>query len=193
MNVHQTSRTEQISQVLLDRFLAPYKEDCRYLKRAEFQYLDGAVDRPATEQSWLISGDFAIPESCYIDDTGHFNSVEFNICYNQLFYIMIAYLVEHRLLKVMSDWDLEVFKRRQLSDFLITNFSSKFKQPINSDSFQGELSIDRCFARRDLILLKTSCAFFDQNGRAEGEVTIAILNKQSSRSLELLQHSALSP
>ncbi|NEQ25823.1 MAG: hypothetical protein F6K28_43565, partial [Microcoleus sp. SIO2G3] len=188
INTHAASiETEQVSQALLDRFLAPYKEDCRYLKRAQFQHLDNATSH--SEFPWLISGNFAIPESCYIDDTGHFNSVEFNICYNQLFYIMIAYLVENKLLRAMSDWDLEVFKRRQLSDFLITNFSSKFKQPINSDSFQGELSIDRCSARRDLILLKTSCAFFDQNGRSEGEVTIAILNKQSSRSLEELQHS----
>ncbi len=174
------AKRAQVSQTLLDRFLAPYKPDCRYLKQAQFHDFRSAMS-PASrsEFSWLISGDLAIPESCYIDDTGHFNSVEFNICYNQLCYIMIAYLIEHQILAVMSDWTLDMFERRQLSDFLITSFSSKFRQPINSDSFQGELSIDRCSARSHLILLKTTCAFFDQNGRAEGEVTIAVLNKQS--------------
>jgi len=176
------TKTSQVSQVLLDRFLAPYKADCRYLKQAQFHDFSSAMSPTScseSECSWLISGDFAIPESCYIDDTGHFNSVEFNICYNQLCYIMLAYLIEHQMLAVMSDWTLDTFKRRQLSDFLITGFSSKFRQPINSDSFQGELSINRCSARRNLIILKTTCAFFDRNGRAEGEVTIAVLNKQS--------------
>ena len=40
----------------------------------------------------LISakGRFSIPDSCYIDDTGHFNAVEFNICFNQLAYVPSA-------------------------------------------------------------------------------------------------------
>ncbi|NJR65313.1 MAG: hypothetical protein HC772_08340, partial [Leptolyngbyaceae cyanobacterium CRU_2_3] len=74
MTVQQTLPTmEEVSQELLDTFLAPYKEHCRYLKRAQFQ---SPVISTGREQSWLINGDFAIPESCYIDDTGHFNSVE---------------------------------------------------------------------------------------------------------------------
>ncbi|MEI6430205.1 MAG: FcoT family thioesterase [Pseudanabaena sp. ELA607] len=183
-SLENSSDTEDVSQVLLDRFLTPYKPNCRYLKQAQFHYLDSKVNAMSNsklERNWVFKGDFAIPESCYIDDTGHFNSVEFNICYNQLFYIMMAYLIERQMLVAMSDWDLDTFKCRQLSDFLITNFSSKFRQPINSDRFKGELSIDRCSARRELILLKTSCAFLDQNGRAEGEVTIAVLNKQLER------------
>jgi hypothetical protein len=191
MNVHQTSATvEEVSQELLDTFLAPYKEHCRYLKRAEFEYVDSVTSQ---ERSWLINGEFAIPESCYIDDTGHFNSVEFNICYNQLFYIMIAHSVKHKLLAAMNDWDLATFKRRQLSDFLIVRFSSTFKQPMNSDCFQGTLSINRCSVRSNLIMLKTSCAFSDRNGGSgsgsEGEVTIAVLNDQSSRSPESIQGS----
>ena len=191
MNTQQTfSTVEEVSQELLATFLSPYKENCRYLKRARFQHPVGATGH---EQSWRINGDFAIPESCYIDDTGHFNSVEFNICYNQLFYIMIAHLVQHKLLAAMNDWDLTTFKRRQLSDFLIVKFSSTFKQPMNSDCFQGTLSINRCSARSNLILLKTSCAFSDHQdgsgGESEGEVTIAILNGASSRALESIQSS----
>jgi hypothetical protein len=168
---------EAVSQGLVNSFLSPYKPDCRYLKRAEFQFIDG--ETPSTQaDSWLIRGDFSIPESCYIDDTGHFNSVEFNICYNQLFYIMVAHLVQHRMLEALQDWDLAMFKRRQLSDFLIVKFSSTFKQPINSRAFQGTLLIDRCSVRSNLTLLKTSCAFYGQTGWSEGEVTIAVVDQQ---------------
>ncbi|MBF2047253.1 MAG: hypothetical protein IGS54_07800 [Elainella sp. C42_A2020_010] len=185
MNINQTfSRVEEVSQALLERFLAPYKVDCRYLKQAHFQYPDRSDPTSKTDGEgqgiWFMKGEFAIPESCYIDDTGHFNSVEFNICYNQLFYIMIAYLVQHKLLKEMSDWDLDIYQRRQLNDFLIVKFSSTFKQPINSDAFQGALSINKCSTRNNLILIKTSCAFYDAKGWSEGDVTIAILNDQSN-------------
>ncbi|MEO1375818.1 MAG: FcoT family thioesterase, partial [Cyanobacteria bacterium J06635_10] len=65
-----------------------------------YRFLNSNLSLPPTT-------DFSIPESCYIDDTGHFNSVEFNICYNQLFYIIIAYLIKNQLLEVMKDWNLE--------------------------------------------------------------------------------------
>ena len=64
---------------LLARVLTPYKPHCRYLRTAAVRY--------ATARSIAAaSGTFSIPESCYIASTGHFNAVEFNICYNQLTY-----------------------------------------------------------------------------------------------------------
>ncbi|MGW6540873.1 FcoT family thioesterase [Streptomyces sp. NPDC055051] len=52
----------------------------------------GADGRPLTG-----SGMFTIPEPCYIDDTGHFNAVEFNICYNQLAYYTLAAMIRDRV------------------------------------------------------------------------------------------------
>ncbi|MEG4118241.1 FcoT family thioesterase [Microcoleus sp. N9_B4] len=187
MDINQKfTKIDDVSQDLLDAFLEPYKENCKYLKKAQFQYPEPS-DLPDRSRSknqglWFIKADFSIPESCYIADTGHFNSVEFNICYNQLFYILIAYLVANKLLEVMKDWDLEIYKRRQLSDFLIVKFSSNFRKPVNSKNFQGTLSINKFSARSGLIMLKTSCAFYDHNGGwSEGDVTIAILNAKSSQ------------
>jgi hypothetical protein len=183
MNIHQKfAKVDDVRQDLLKVFLEPYKEDCRYLKQAQFQYPDSSdlINKSKDDEQglWFAKADFAIPESCYIDDTGHFNSVEFNICYNQLFYIMIAYLVEHNLMKEMKNWDLQTYKRRQLSDFLIVKFFSTFKKQIDSSNFQGTLSINKCSGRGNLIILKTSCAFYDDNGGwSEGDVTIAILNE----------------
>ncbi|MBP5971286.1 hypothetical protein HW132_00690 [Brasilonema sp. CT11] len=189
MNINQKfTKVDDVSQDLLDVFLEPYKENCKYLKKAQFQDKETSrlIKKSNSENQglWFIQADFSIPESCYIADTGHFNSVEFNICYNQLFYILIAYLVKNHLLEVMKDWNLETYKRRQLSDFLIVNFSSTFKKPINSRNFQGTLSINKYSARSKLIMLKTSCTFYDNNGGwSEGDVTIAILNSQPEETI----------
>lgn len=197
MDINQKiAKIDEVNQNLLEKFLEPYKEDCKYLKNAQFQYLQTSdlLDKSKSEHQflWLIKADFSILESCYIADTGHFNSVEFNICYNQLFYIMIAYLIENKLLDVMNDWNLETYKRRQLSDFLIVKFSSTFKKPINSSNFQGTLSINKYSARGDLIMLKTSCAFYDRNGGwSEGDVTIAILNRKPEKTIDSCPETVL--
>lgn len=197
MDINQKiAKIDEVNQNLLEKFLEPYKEDCKYLKNAQFQYLQTSdlLDKSKSEHQflWLIKADFSILESCYIADTGHFNSVEFNICYNQLFYIMIAYLIENKLLDVMNDWNLETYKRRQLSDFLIVKFSSTFKKPINSNNFQGTLSINKYSARGDLIMLKTSCAFYDRNGGwSEGDVTIAILNRKPEKTIDSCPETVL--
>ena len=197
MDINQKfTKVDYVSQDLLGVFLEPYKENCKYLKNAQIQYPEPSYSLVKSKSDnaglWFIKADFSITESCYIADTGHFNSVEFNICYNQLFYILIAYLVKNKLLEVMKDWDLAIYKRRQLSDFLIVHFSSTFKKPVNSNNFQGTLSINKSSARSGLIMLKTSCAFYDHNGGwSEGDVTIAILNSKPEKAINNSPESVL--
>ena len=86
MNINQKfTKVDDVSQDLLDVFLEPYKENCKYLKKAQFQDKETSrlIKKSNSENQglWFIQADFSIPESCYIADTGHFNSVEFNICY----------------------------------------------------------------------------------------------------------------
>lgn len=63
---------------LLAQVLNPYKAHCKYLKSAQ------VTKEGDPHDGGRVIGrcEFSIPQSCYIDDTGHFNSVEFNICYN---------------------------------------------------------------------------------------------------------------
>jgi hypothetical protein len=168
---------------LLSLVLRPYRaKNCQYLRTAVLEL--------AQNQLPTVSGDFEIGESCYIDDTGHFNSVEFNICYNQLIYYLIAKSVQEGLLPALRGWTLDDFWRSQLPDILITSFSSSFKRKMQARRFFGSVSledvvrVDKSAWSQSLIVLHTSCRFWDEppvnrggpGGLSVGKVTIAITN-----------------
>lgn len=160
---------------LLSAVLRPYWVHCQYLKTAVVKV--GRDDEPT------VAGDFEIGESCYINETGHFNAVEFNICYNQLAYYLIAKSVKEGLLPALRNWTLEDFWRLQLPDILIVDFRSSFKRKMRGKSFSGSVSVTDvvCLQKSDcwnpLIVLYTSCLFWDEpDGLATGKVTLAITN-----------------
>lgn len=160
---------------LLAAVLSPYKPHCRYLESA----LVEVPARPA-EHVVLARGVFGIPESCYIDDTGHFNSVEFNLCYNQLVYTLMAQCVAEQLLPEFAAWTVDEYLARQLPDVLIHEFSSKFKTPMDMRRFTGEVSIREARDRRRFLLLRTHCHFWDeQGGASEGEISLAIVHRDA--------------
>src|SRR6185437_12588121 len=96
---------------LAAEILKPYRQNATYLKSAEItQVCDKSTIAPGTQDQRLVTGKgcFAIPESCYIDDTGHFNAVEFNICYNQLAYVLFAGCIEAGLMHKVRAGDVEI-------------------------------------------------------------------------------------
>lgn len=159
--------------MLMGRVLQAYKPHCRYLQHATMTP-EGAV---SSDEPLGTHARFAIPESCYIDDTGHFNSVEFNICYNQLMYYSIAKAVKEATCSFFRSWTLELFWQKQLPDILIVDFKSKFKSPINPRSFQGAMEFTRAHHVTGLLHITTRCRFWDDaSGHSEGAVNLAILN-----------------
>jgi hypothetical protein len=81
----------EISPAFVADILSPYKAHARYLKTAEIaSFREKSSDDKGKGALAKGVGRFAILESCYIDNTGHFNAVEFNICFNQLAYVMFA-------------------------------------------------------------------------------------------------------
>jgi hypothetical protein len=168
--------TYETDRELLPLVLRPYRaKNCEYLRTAVLEV--------AQDQLPTVSGEFEIGESCYIDDTGHFNSVEFNICYNQLIYYLIAKSVQEGLLPALRSWTLDDFWRSQLPDILITSFSSSFKRKMQARRFFGSVSVadivrvDKSAWWPPLIVLHTTCRFWDEpGGLSVGKVTIAITN-----------------
>ncbi|MFI9649452.1 FcoT family thioesterase [Streptomyces sp. NPDC052040] len=158
---------------LLERVLVPYKAHCSYLRSAVVTAQDGLSAARCT---------FAIPESCYIDDTGHLNSVEVNIAYNQMMYYLVAKSVQERLLTGFEDWTLDDFWRHQLPDILIARFASQFRRPVDPRDFSGELEF-RSVTRRapggaaPFLHAQTVHRYWDADGgRCDGEATLAFVN-----------------
>ncbi|WP_069163470.1 FcoT family thioesterase [Nocardia altamirensis] len=168
--------TEQLfanDPALLSEVLRCYQPHCRYLRSASV--------RVHGEQA-TATGEFEIPASCYIDATGHLNSVEANICYNQLLYQTVAVLVRHNVGTLFSGWTMDEYWRRQLPDILITRFDSTFRRPITPQRFTGEFTLHSGVARTSTVdgapytSLDTSFRFWDTNGgHCAGRVRLAIV------------------
>ncbi|MFK4106595.1 FcoT family thioesterase [Streptomyces sp. NPDC019531] len=165
---------------LLSRVLRPYRsKDTRYLKSAVLT-VTAAEDQAGGSRLSAVC-EFEIPESCYIDDTGHFNSVEFNICYNQMLYYGVAKAVQEKLVPPFSGWTMDDYWNRQLANFLITDFRSTFKRSMRGRVFHGEIEFadivewEGSDIRDPLLALRTLCRYWDEyGGGCHGEVRIAI-------------------
>lgn len=158
--------------------LRPYITQCRYVESTRLE-----VNRPREEgQAPSLVGVYAkcaIPATFYIEDTGHFNAVEFNLTYNQLAYYAIAVSVKHQLLDVFANWDMEEYKRRQLPDILIAKLSSQFIRPVHGAAFEGWLDITKAStsSKGHIFLTMEVCFTDSHDGLAKGEVTLAIVSR----------------
>ncbi len=175
----QTEILEKIDDELIRRTLTPYAEKGTvYLKEAStnaFKSSDTVSHTLKIGESYIVKGEFSISESCYIDDTGHFNAVEFNICYNQLFYVAIAHACSQKRLNYLQDLTLDEFYIKQLPNIYITHLESHYKRVIDSDEFSGIFRIEKIKRIRKMIILKTRIEFVDKNeGLAYGKVDVVI-------------------
>lgn len=171
-------RSVTVESGLLERVLAPYFPHCRYVRAADASF--PSTTGTGTPVALLRAG-LSIPSSCYIDDTGHFNSVEFNICYNQMIYLLMAQCVVSRVTAPFAAMTLDEYLARQLPDVLIHDFQSRFKQPMGTGRFHGEVAIDELRDRRRFVFLRTSVRFWDeQGGASDGEVSLAIVDRRDA-------------
>ncbi len=160
-----------IESSFVNKVLSPYRQHCQYLKKAYFQQQEGLG-----LQGMLMNGEFSIPESCYIDDTGHFNAVEYNICYNQIAYVHLGYCIKHGLIPELNEYEPDSFFDKQLSNFLIANLNSSYQSFINAKRFYGTFGISLVKKTSRCTFLKTFCHFHDDKlGKSKGEVTLAVL------------------
>jgi hypothetical protein len=165
---------------LRSRVMRVYLPHCRYLKTAVLE-APAELGGPA---ALTVTGRFEIGDSCYIDNTGHFNAVEFNICYNQLAYYLIAKAVKERLLPVFGAWEMDDFWRHQLPNILITDFHSIFKRQMRAKRFSGSVTLtaaqklEKSERWDPLVVLRTVCRFWDETGgSSRGEVKLAITDR----------------
>ncbi len=157
---------------LRERVLRPYRDHCRYLL--------SATVRPGAD-TVTAACEFSVGESYYIDSTGHFNAVEFNICYNQAAYYLIAQTVHYGLMSAFAGWQLADFWAAQLSGVFIVEFSATFQQRIDPVAFAGELTFGKAWhhpasaANPAMVAIETTCRFWDDaGGRCLGRALLAV-------------------
>ncbi len=162
-----------VDPVFLQSVLVPYRDCCKYLQQAAVE-IGPTSDKPRSLVAAI--GEFGITESWYIADTGHFNAIEFNLCYNQLAYVLLGQCITAQLFEPLNHWTAAQFSQYQLSNFLIARFSSAFRRPMGARQFYGRVAVVAASRRRNLVMLKTEAEFWTDSGRSEGEVTLAILD-----------------
>jgi hypothetical protein len=177
MSAHQVHAPGQVlpdDPALRERVLAPYREHCKYLR---------SIAVRSEEDSVVATGEFTVGESYYIDSTGHFNAVEYNICYNQAAYYLIAQSIRHRLLPAFDGWTIDDFWERQLGEVLIVEFSTMFQHQIDPRAFSGELTFGSSWAQPatatspPLVAIETRCRFWDETGGAcRGKALLAVVD-----------------
>lgn len=172
-------KTKKIENEFLDVVLKPYKSDCKYLKEA---YILDNGNENQKETGFLQGfGYFSIPESCYIESTGHFNSVEFNICYNQLAYVLYGLALKNRMLSSFfpnsldkSKFNFDDFLIEQISSIYIAKLESKFLGSINPKNFWGKLTVTKIVFSQSTLFGYTNIEFSDDSKiKAKGCVLIA--------------------
>ena len=171
INFQDDIQVSDIADAFATRVLTPYFEHSRYLKKAWFQQ-----STSQDPQSLIMNGEFSIPESCYIDDTGHFNAVEYNICFNQICYVHLAHCIKNNLIAELSEYDMDKFFEKQLPNVLIAKLTSSYQSQLNAKHFYGTYGINTIKKTSKCTFIKTYCHFHDDaNGKSTGEVTLAIL------------------
>ncbi|MBA0049950.1 hypothetical protein E0L36_03260 [Streptomyces sp. AJS327] len=171
-------RTFEHDGALLEQVLRVYKPHCRYLTSTTVT----AKGDPAREGGQVsVRGTFHIPESCYIDDTGHFNSVEFNLCFNQMIYFIMAKSIKERLIAAFDSWDMDDYWTRQLPDMFIVDFRSSFRRAMRGRNFWGQLDIVNVVQRDGgngpLLILGTTCRYGeDESAACHGSIRLALKN-----------------
>jgi len=167
----------EMSPERLARVLVPYRDNCKYLQRIAFEYLPASagVSPDQSEASLTALGDLCITESCYIDATGHFNAVEFQICANQLMYALGAECTRLRLVRALASLDLDGFYERQLANVLITNVTSTFRRVVNPRRFRGRLRLDRAYLMRERLFWECTITYSDdEHGLADGNIVVTM-------------------
>lgn len=171
VNTQEKINVADIDDGFTDKVLTPYFKHSRYLQRARFQQSESRAP-----QSLIMSGEFVIPKSCYIDDTGHFNAVEYNISFNQICYVHLAHCIKNNLIPELSDYDMDTFFEKQLPNVLIAKLTSSYQSQMNAKHYYGTYGINAIKKTSKCTFIKTYCHFHDDaGGKSTGEVTLAVL------------------
>ena len=163
-----------ISEEFVAEILQPYRATAKYLRSAQITQVRDPENLAKSVPILTARGRFAITQSCYIDDTGHFNAVEFNICYNQLAYVMFGKCFETGIVPKLRFLTLGEYRHHQLQSCFIASLESRFLKQLKGNDFRGELTLNRLSWAGGMLFCFTSIAYSDGEAvKAHGPVVLA--------------------
>ncbi|MEL7039590.1 MAG: FcoT family thioesterase [Cyanobacteria bacterium J06592_8] len=168
----QTEYLQKIDNDFLLKTLQPYSsKEAVYLQEVSVL----SLGKLGSDSNYIVQGKFSIESPCYVDETGHFNAVEFVICYNQIMAVSLAYATQNKLLLCLQDLTVEEFYILFMSGTYITRLESTYKSLINPKEFSCKFEVIMERKRSRLSILKTLVEFSDrQGGIALGQVDLAL-------------------
>lgn len=157
-----------ITEGIYESMLEDYNPSCRYLKGARYNVEDERLG---------AHGTFAIPSSCYCESTGHFNAVEFIICFNQLGFVFFSEAIERGDLPELQMKKWQDLRTLQLGGAYITRVKDMvFKRPINPVHFNGSVYITRSKVVKNNAFYHMESSFSDsQGGNARALINVVAL------------------
>lgn len=169
-----------VSQEYLDQILDCYLPHVRYLKAAHVEF--GERGEPFESELGgcvaVARGEFRSVPAWYIRDTGHFNSIEFNICYNQLAFVLVGQCIERGVVSALSaQLPKQEFRERMLPDLVISRYSVNFERPMQALDFCASFGIMKVISKMGRLFLQTRCWVGPAQDRwcARGEVMLAVV------------------
>lgn len=174
------TRSIGISQQSLDETLDCYLPTVRYLRSARVTHAEkgSGFDSEMGSSLALAQGEFASRAPWYIRDTGHFNAIEFNLCYNQLAFVLVRQSVESELDATLSEFiPKQDFLARMLPALVILRYSVTFERAMQAACFSGLLSLSKVVKKMGRLFLHTRFWVGPGDGTwcARGEVALAVL------------------
>jgi hypothetical protein len=164
----------EISEAFVADNQRPNPPNAKYQQAAQITQVRDPECRAKGVPILTAAGRFSIPLSCYIDDTGHFNAVEFNICYNQLAYVMFGKCFETGIVPKLCFLTPGDYLRHQLQSCFIVSLESRFLKQLKSDAFRGELFLNKLSWVGGVLFCFTTIAFADCEAvKAQGAVVLA--------------------
>lgn len=139
------------SQEVVDKVLAVYYPNYRYLKEAEIDYPLG-------------KGKFQLGQTGYCETLQHMTDVEAQLCLNQLCYVFFGQMIIDKRWEGLEDLTFEEYLESGDENMFIVESHKKFKKKTNpKEPFYGQIELIKTRRHDSIYVARLD---FDLNGGA---------------------------
>ncbi len=150
----------KLPQETLDRVVALYNPNYRYLKESEIEFP-------------IARGKFQLGETEYCETLQHMTDIEAQLCLNQLCYVFFGQGIIDKKWKGLENLTFDKYLELRKENMFITESHKKFRKETNSrEPFYGQIKLKRIRRYGNIYVAKLD---FDLNeGASVGELSLVL-------------------